>query len=33
MDAQLQKPLDFARLSRLLAERQAENGAPGQASR
>jgi CheY-like chemotaxis protein len=33
MDAQLQKPLDFARLSRLLAERQAENGAPGRASR
>jgi len=33
MDAQLQKPLDCARLSRLLAERQAENGAPGPASR
>ena len=33
MDAQLQKPLDFARLSRLLTERQAENGASGQAPR
>ena len=33
MDAQLQKPLDFARLCKLIADRQAESDAPGRTQR